>query len=79
MTRATTRRNEAAGGRRAGFSLLELLVVIGIIAILALLLLPATGTIMEICRATVCRGNLRQLGVAAFAYHTDNELMGVAL
>jgi prepilin-type N-terminal cleavage/methylation domain-containing protein len=55
------------------FTLIELLVVLGIIAILALLLLPATGPLMEMCRETTCKTNLRQLTIASFNYTTDTK------
>lgn len=62
-----------AAGRRpaAAFTLLELLVVIGIIALLAALLLPVLGRAREAGRATACLSNLRQLGLAIQLYTQD--------
>ena len=60
-----------AGARTAGFTLLELLVVITIIAILASLLLPALANGRAQAKDILCRGNLRQIGCAAFNYPDD--------
>jgi prepilin-type N-terminal cleavage/methylation domain-containing protein/prepilin-type processing-associated H-X9-DG protein len=55
-----------------GFTLMELLVVITIVAILAALLFPAIGAGRERARTTTCASNLRQIGLGAFAYAQDN-------
>lgn len=55
------------------FTLVELLVVIGIFAVLASLLLPALGRAREQARATSCTNKLKQLATGAWTYAEDNE------
>jgi prepilin-type N-terminal cleavage/methylation domain-containing protein len=57
------------------FTLLELLVVIGIIAILASLLLPALVGSKEGARRTTCKNSMRQLTLALHMYADDSQQM----
>jgi prepilin-type processing-associated H-X9-DG protein len=57
---------------RAALTLVELLVVIGIIAALLALLLSAIARSREMARSVACLGNLRQMAIAAQAYANEN-------
>jgi prepilin-type processing-associated H-X9-DG protein len=52
---------------------MELLVVIGIVALLSAMLMPALKSVREQSRAQLCASNLRQIGMAVHAYAGDNE------
>ncbi len=59
--------------KRRGFTLIELLVVIAIIALLMAILMPALQRVKEQAREMVCRGNLRQYGIAQVLYLDDHD------
>src|SRR4051812_13764764 len=68
-------RPRRAAGRAAGFTLPELLVVVGIIAVLLGLLLPSIAAAQNRAKAAVCLSNVRQLclGMSAYASASDGR------
>jgi prepilin-type N-terminal cleavage/methylation domain-containing protein/prepilin-type processing-associated H-X9-DG protein len=59
--------------QKSGFTLVELLVVIGVIAVLLGMLLPAMSGARQHANAVKCASNLHQIGVGLTAYNSDYQ------
>jgi len=59
--------------RRQGFTLMEVLIVIGIISVLAAIIFPVLAGVRRDARRTVSASNLRQCGMALLMYCNDND------
>ncbi len=58
-----------------GFTIVELLVVISIIAVLMAILLPAIGAAREAARQSTCINNLKQVGIATQGFHSAHNVL----
>jgi len=72
-------RPEGSARARRGFSLVEVLVVIVIIALVVALLFPAVQGAREVARRVHCGNNAKQLGIALQAYETANSAFPVGM
>ncbi len=64
--------------KRKLFTLVELLIVIGIIAVLAAMLMPALARARERARRVSCASNINQIGYALAEYELDEQAMPLA-
>jgi len=58
---------------RQGFTLVELIVVVAIIAVLVSISVPVTSRVVQSGKATACSANLRNLGTALQLYLADHK------
>jgi prepilin-type N-terminal cleavage/methylation domain-containing protein len=70
VTSDASRKN---GGRNRGFTLVELLVVVSIIAVLLAFLLPALNKARQAANAVACASNIRQICMGMIMYANENK------
>lgn len=58
---------------KKAFTLVELLVVVGIIALLVAILVPSLQQARELANSSVCQANLKTVGLAMLLYTADND------
>jgi prepilin-type N-terminal cleavage/methylation domain-containing protein/prepilin-type processing-associated H-X9-DG protein len=73
--RFSSRRCSGAKPGRAGFTLVELLVVITIIGMLMAMVMPALGTAFEIARQATCAARMSQIGKAVSTYKVSFQCL----
>ena len=65
--------SKASHNRLCGFTLVELLVVISIIALLLAILMPSLQKAREQAKSIVCKSNLKEMGLAICLYEQDDN------
>ncbi len=73
MTTHVTSTRRPSASHAAGFTLVELIVVIAIITVLIAMLLPALSSAREVAKGAHCASTLRQYGVAYHLYANDHD------
>jgi len=68
---------QQASSGKGGFTLVELIVGLALLALLISLILPAVQMVRERSRSFVCTSNLRQLGLATQSYHAEFDCLPV--
>jgi prepilin-type N-terminal cleavage/methylation domain-containing protein len=59
--------------RHRGLSLIEVVIVVGVIALLMSILVPVVGRARDECNLVLCKSNLRSLGRGCILYAGDNN------
>jgi len=74
-SRSFSGRRRGFSGRKDqfGFSLIELLVVLGIVVVLTSILMPGLRAVRETANKLACASNMRQMGYAITTYSSDNR------
>lgn len=73
MPHVTALRRRMHAGRGQGFTLVELLVTVGVVALLVGLLVPAVGSARRASLELRCLSNLRQMSLSLHSYMNSNE------
>src|SRR5262249_18307627 len=71
MGTASARGPGSARARRGGYTLVELVVVLGVVAALLAIFLPAVQGAREAARRAACQSHLRQVGLGVLQYFDD--------